>query len=105
MIKTLNFRILNFGIGVQKVFWAGDGTVSSNDFFCYWVLSPKDQNPGTVPKNLNQSIGTQNLWSKLGIWLSQKFLSLDCPSDICPSPKRLKRISPKSRNLCPGTKI
>ena len=29
---------------------------------------------------------------KLGIWLSKKFLSRDCPSDICPSPKRFKDL-------------
>ena len=31
---------------------------------------------------------------KLGIWLSQRFLSRDCPSDICPYPKRHKRLNP-----------
>ena len=31
---------------------------------------------------------------KLGIWVSQKFLSRDCPCVICPSSKRPKRISP-----------
>ena len=69
-----------------------------------------------VPKILIGPMGLQNpmglesqLVPKLGIWLSQRFLSRDCPSDICPSPKRPRRISPnpgpKSRDSCPGTQI
>ena len=69
-----------------------------------------------VPKILIGPMGLQNpmglesqLVPKLGIWLSQRFLSRDCPSDICPNPKRPRRISPnpgpKSRDSCPGTQI
>ena len=40
---------------------------------------------------------------KLGIWLSQRFLFRDCHSNIYPSPKRPRRISPnpgpKSRDF------
>ena len=45
----------------------------------------------------------------LGIKMSQRFLFRDCLSDICPSPKHLKRNSPsptpKYRDLCPGPQI
>ena len=63
-----------------------------------------------VPRNPNPSPGTLNpmglesqLVPKLGILLSQRFLSRDCPSGICLSPKCPRRISrnlgPKSRDL------
>ena len=68
------------------------------------------------PRNPNGSHGTQkshglesHVLPKLGIWLSKRFLSRDCPSDICPCPKRPRRISPnpgpKSRDSCPETQI
>ena len=69
---------------------------------------------GTGPENPNRSHGTRvpsrllGTVPKLGIRLSKRFLSRDCLSDICSSPKRSKRISPnsrpKSRDLCPGQK-
>ena len=62
------------------------------------------------PMGLKNPMGLESqVVPKLGIWLSQRFLSRDCPSDICPCPKRPRRMSPdpgpKSRDSCPGTQI
>ena len=63
----------------------------------------------TGPKNPYRFHGTSVPTCPKGIWLSQRFVSRDCPSDIFPSPKRPRRISPnpgpKSRDSCPGTQI
>ena len=55
----------------------------------------KSQESPIVPMELQNPMGLESqIVPKLGIWLSYRLLSRDCPSDICPSPKRLKRISP-----------
>ena len=108
LIKNLSNLSARPGMSIRRD-WQSQAFLSKgqNPGTVPTIFSKPQESHGTqVPKNPYRSHETQESQGtrvqtcpKAGVWLCQRFLCRYCASDIFPSLKRPKRISPKSQDL------